>query len=470
MSIDFAHNQSIAEMDLERVLHPATSIADHLKNGPLMIEGGKGVFLRDMDGKEYLDAFAGLWCMNIGYGREEIADAAADAIRRIGFSHTFASQSNEPHVRLADQVLRLFHETAGADHLSKVFFGCSGSDANETNIKIVRHYNNLRGQPKKKKILSRQGAYHGLTTGSASLTGIELYHKAFDLPIDGVLHLSCPHYFRFGEAGETEEQYTDRLIAELEDVIAREGPETVAAFIAEPVIGTGGVLLAPKGYYDRVQKILKAHDILFIADEVITGFGRTGQWFATGTLNLKPDIVTLAKGLTSAYFPVSASVISDDIWQVLKSASPEMGPFAHGYTYSGHPVGAAIGLVNIDIIMRENLVENSGEIGTYLLKTLRARIGDHPFVGEVRGLGLMLAVEYVADKESRKPFAPGTAPQKLVAVKGIENGLFVRPMPFGDVTGFAPPLVLSKAEADEIVDRYAKTLDAVTPELEALGK
>jgi L-2,4-diaminobutyrate transaminase len=371
---------------------------------------------------------------------------------------------------LAERVLGLFHEKAGAPHLSKVFFGSGGSDANDTNYKLVRYYNNLRGKPEKKKFISRLGAYHGLTYAAGSLTGIPVYHKAFDLPVPGVLHTSCPHYFRYATPGETETAFSNRMVAEVEALIAKEGADTIAAFIAEPIMGTGGVLLPPKGYFEKLQKIFDQHDILFIADEVITGFGRTGHWFATGGMKLKPDIVTLAKGITSAYFPVSASVISEKIWAVLKDASPEFGPVMHGFTYSGHPVGGALGLVNIDIMEREGLVQQAAEVGGYLQGLLANRISAHPYVGEVRGMGQMIAVEFVADKTNRRFFGPKTAAHRVVAAKAQEAGVLTRALPFIEVNSFSPPLCMSRTEAEEAVERYGKALDAATPELGRLAE
>ena len=363
----------------------------------------------------------------------------------------------------------LFRSKAGAAHLSKVFFGTSGSDANDTNFKLVRYYNNLRGRPQKKKIISRLGSYHGLTYAAGSLTGIPAFHEAFDLPIDGVFHTSCPHFYRFAENGEDEEAFTDRMIGDLEALIAREGAETIAAFIAEPIMGTGGVFLPPKGYFARVQKVLAENDILFIADEVITGFGRTGAWFATGLFELKPDIVTLAKGITSAYFPLSASLVSEQIWTVLRDASPEMGPLMHGFTYSGHPVGGAVGLANLDIMEREGLVENSAAMGAYLRDCLRDRLADNPFVGDIRGAGLMVAVEFVADRRSRRFFDPQTEPHRVVARKALEEGVLVRALPYADVTSFSPPLCITRADIDEIVECYGRAVDRVMPELRQLA-
>jgi L-2,4-diaminobutyrate transaminase len=462
-------NYSLEEMDRQSLFHPNTSIAQHLKAGPLIVGQGRGVRVVDRGGREYIDCGAGLWCVNIGYGRPEIAEAARKAIEELSYYHLFGSASNEPTIRLADRVLTLLRERAGAGHLSKVFFGCSGSDANDTNVKLVRYYNNLRGRPQKKKIIARLGGYHGLTLAAASLTGIPAYHKAWDLPLEGVVHTGCPHYYRYAEPGESEAAFTDRMIAEVEAVLEREGPDTVAAFIAEPIMGTGGVLLPPTGYFERLQPLLERHDILLVIDEVITGFGRTGEWFATGLYGLRPDIVTLAKGITSAYFPVSASVVGERVWRVLEQASPAAGPVMHGFTYSGHPVGGAVGLANLEIMEREGMVENAARVGPYLRRRLQERVGDHPYVGEVRGVGMINAVEFVADGATRRPFDPANGVHRLVAAKAQDQGLMVRALPFIEVIPFSPPLCMTEAEADEAADRFGQALDAATPELERLA-
>jgi L-2,4-diaminobutyrate transaminase len=467
---DAAQNYSLEEMDRQSFLHPSTSIADHLKNGPTIITGGSGVRLKDRQGRDLIDCGAGLWCVNIGYGRAELGKAAAQAMCDMGYYHTFASYSNEPIIRLADRVLGLFHEKAGARHLSKIFFGTSGSDANDTNFKLVRYYNNLRGRPLKKKVISRLGSYHGLTYAAGSLTGIPAFHKAFDLPIEGVFHTSCPHFYRFAEKAEDEEAFTTRMVHDLEALIAREGAETIAAFIAEPIMGTGGVFVPPKGYFARIQEVLAENDILFIADEVITGFGRTGSWFATGLFELKPDIVTLAKGITSAYFPLSASVISEEIWAVLRDASPEIGPLMHGFTYSGHPVGGAVALANLDIMEGEGLVENSARMGEYLRERLRERLGDNPFVGDLRGAGLMVAVEFVADKKARRFFDPRTQAHRMVARKLLDDGVLVRALPYGEIISFSPPLCITQSEIDEVVERVSRALNRALPELQELAR
>ena len=466
---EITRNFSLEEMDKQSLFHPATSIVDHLKNGPMIVSDGRGTRVKDQRGRDLIDFGAGLWCVNIGYGRTELAEAAKKAVQELSYYHLFGSSSNEAAIRLADRVLTLFREKAGAGHLSKVFFGTSGSDANETNFKLVRYYNNLRGKPEKKKIISRQGAYHGVTFAAGSMTGIAAYHRAFDMPIEGIFHVSCPHYYRYGQAGESEEAFTARLIQEIKDLIEREGADTIAAFIAEPVMGTGGVFLPPTGYFEQLQQVLKENDILFIADEVITGFGRLGSWFGTGYYKLKPDLVTLAKGITSAYFPVSASVISDKIWKVLEAGSPEYGPVMHGFTYSGHPVGAAMGLVNLDIMEREGMVENAATVGSYMLQRLKERIGDNPFVGSVHGAGLMMAVEFVADKKAKRFFDPKATPHRLVSKLALEQGVMTRPLPYVAVNSFSPPLPITKAEVDEGIERYARALKAATPELRELA-
>lgn len=458
-------NYSLSEMDRRSVFHPATPIAAHLKTGPMIATSAKGIRVKDSEGHEYLDFGAGLWCVNIGYGRAELADAAAATMKSLSYFPLFFSSSNEPVIRLADRILTMLREEAGAGHMSKVFFGNSGSDANDTNYKLVRYYNNLRGRPEKKKIISRLGAYHGSTLASASLTGILDYHKAFDLPLGEVRHLSCPHFYRFSETGESEEAFTDRMIAEIEDCIASEGAETVAAFIAEPIMGTGGVIVPPRGYFKKLQAVFDKNDILLIVDEVITGFGRTGHAFGTGLYGLKPDFITLAKGLTSAYFPMSASVVSERVWEVLRDTSPQVGAFMHGFTYSGHPVGGAVAMANLDIVENERMVENAATVGAYFKQGLRDRLKDEPYVGDIRGEGLMIGVEFAADRAKRTFFPTGSYPHRLVQRHAAQRGLMIRALPFGEVTSFSPPLCLTKAEADEGADRFMQAVQGANAEL-----
>jgi len=466
---DVVPNFSLEEMDKLSVFHPVTSIADQQKNGPTIYMKANGVRMADQHGRDLIDFGAGLWCVNVGYGRPEIAEAAAKAMHELSYTHMFGAAANEATIRLADRVLALLRERAGAAHLARVAFGSSGSDANDTAFKLVRYYNNLCGKPQKKKIISRLGGYHGVSYASGSLTGIPAYHTAFDMPVEGVFHADCPHYYRFALPGETEAAFGDRMIDNLASIIRREGGDTIAAFIAEPVMGTGGVLIPPPGYYERVQELLDEHDILFIADEVITGFGRTGQWFATGTYKLRPDIVNMAKGITSAYFPVSATAVSDRIWSVLEEASSRTGAVMHGFTYSGHPVGSAVAMANIDIIERDRLVEKCAESGPYMLERLKQRVGDLPYVGDVRGIGLMIGIEFVADRTSKRAFAAGSNPHRLVARLATEHGVLTRALPYIDVNSFSPPLSVTRAEIDEGVERYGAALEAAIPTLRKLA-
>lgn len=468
--MNYPVNLDLPQMDKMSLFHPLTSIADNLRDGPAIYADASGVRIRNVSGRELIDMGAGLWCVNVGYGRPELADAAAAAMRGLSFQHLFGGAASEVTIRLADRLLTLFREKANAPHMARVFFGTSGSDANDTAFKLVRYYNNLLGRPAKKKIISRIGSYHGVTYASGSLTGIPSYHKAFDLPVDGVLHTSCPHYYGFGQPGESEAAFADRMVADLEALIAREGGETIAAFIAEPVMGTGGVFLPPADYFAKVQAVLARHDILFVIDEVITGFGRTGEWFASGLYNLKPDIVSLAKGLTSAYFPMSASIISDRIWSVLEETSPAMGTFMHGFTFSGHPVASAVAMATLDLMEAEDLVGNAARLGPYLLDALRSRLADHPYVGDVRGVGLMAGVEFVAEKSPRRPFADGRGPHRVIGKKAVEAGVLVRALPFAPVNSFSPPLSITREDIDIAADRYAAAAKAAIPDLEQLSQ
>ncbi|TIU72061.1 MAG: aminotransferase class III-fold pyridoxal phosphate-dependent enzyme [Mesorhizobium sp.] len=456
-------------MDRLSVFHPVTSIADQQKNGPIIYTKAEGARLADHHGNDLIDFGAGLWCVNVGYGRSEIAGAAVNAMQELSYAHMFGTASNEATIRLADRVLSLLRERAGAPHLARVAFGTSGSDANDTAYKLVIYYNNLRGKPRKKKVISRLGGYHGVTYASGSLTGIPAYHVAFDMPIEGVLHAACPHHYRFAEDGEGEQEFCDRMVADLTGIIEREGADTIAAFIAEPVMGTGGVVVPPPEYFAKVQALLDRHDILFIADEVITGFGRTGEWFGTGTFRLKPDIVTMAKGITSAYFPVSATAISDRMWKVFEENSPKTGAVMHGFTYSGHPVGSAVAMANIDIIEREGLVEKCAADGPYMLELLKERLADHPYVGDIRGVGLMMGIEFVADRATRRPFATGANPHRLAAKHATARGVLTRALPYIDVNSFSPPLSISRGDIEEGVDRYTAALDDALPALKNLS-
>ena len=453
-------NDQLAEWDRDHFMHPSTHLAQHARGEApgRVIRTAQGCFITDRDGNRYLDAFAGLYCVNIGYGRQEVADAIADQARELAYYHAYMGTGTEASITLSKMIM-----DRAPDHMSRVYFGLGGSDANETNIKLVWYYNNIRGLPGKKKIISRWRGYHGSGLMSGSLTGLSLFHKKFDLPLDTVLHTTAPYYFRRDDLSLTEAQFTAQCAADLEEMIEREGADTIAAFIAEPMLGTGGIVPPPAGYWEAITPILKRHDILLIADEVITGFGRLGHMFASPAYGLTPDIMTIAKGLTSAYAPLSGSILSEKVWKVLEQGTDEFGPLAHGWTYSAHPIGAAAGIANLKLLDSLGLVGNAGDVGPYLTAQLAQAVGDHRNVGEVRGDGMLSAVELVRDRDNRTYFDPGDkiVPQ-IVAAMG-RRGVIARAMPQGDIIGYAPPLCLSRAEADTVV---AATADSIA---EVLG-
>ena len=452
--------QIAAAQDLDRKthLHPFTSAAAHAEANPKFMVEGDGVFVHDDTGTAYLDAMAGLWCVNAGYGRHEIADAISAQAHRLPYYHTFASMSNEPAARLADRLISL-----SPGRMSKVFFGSSGSDTNDTQVKIVWYYHNVLGKPEKKKIIARQRGYHGSTLAGASMSGMPHMHDPFDLPLDRFIHVDAPHYWRHAPEGLTELEFSALLASNLEECILRNGPETIGAFIAEPVQGAAGVIPPPEGYFEAIVPILRKYDILFIVDEVICGFGRLGKWWGSELFGLEPDLMSTAKGLTSGYVPMSACLISEGIWNVLREGSSKYGPFAHGYTYSGHPVAAAAALANLDIIEGEGLVENAAEVGAYLQKSLREAFADHPLVGEVRGVGLIAGIELVEEKESKKPFDASVGVARRLHELLMDEGLICRPM--FESLGFSPPLVLAIEDVDSIVAMFSSGLEKLTKEL-----
>nr|5KR6_A Chain A, 4-aminobutyrate transaminase [Pseudomonas]5KR6_B Chain B, 4-aminobutyrate transaminase [Pseudomonas] len=452
----------LLEMDRAHFFHPSTHLRDHA-SGELpgrIITGGKGIRIQDSEGREYIDAFAGLYCVNVGYGRTEIADAIYEQAKELAYYHTYVGHSNEPIIELSERIIR---EWAPAG-MSKVYYGMSGSDANETQIKLVWYYNNVLGRPQKKKIISRQRGYHGSGIMTGSLTGLPAFHNHFDLPLEPIRHTTCPHYYR-APAGMSEAEFSRHCADELEKMILAEGPDTVAAFIGEPVMGTGGIVPPPEGYWEAIQAVLNKYDILLIADEVVCGFGRTGSMFGSHHYGMKPDLITVAKGLTSAYAPLSGVIVGEKVWKVLEQGSDQYGPIGHGWTYSGHPICAAAALANLDIIERENLTGNAADTGAYFQQRMRETFGDHPLVGEVRGVGLMAALEFVADKDKRTRFDPSLKVGPRVSAACLEDGMIARAMPHGDILGFAPPLVITRAEVDEIVDIAKQAVDAVADEL-----
>jgi L-2,4-diaminobutyrate transaminase len=451
-------NDQLDAWDREAFLHPSTHFAQHARgeSPTRIVTTGSGVYIEDRDGNRFLDAFAGLYCVNVGYGRQEIAEAIAAQARELAYYHAYVGHGTEASITLAKMVLDRAPKT-----MSKVWFGLSGSDANETNIKLVWYYNNILGRPDKKKIISRGRAYHGSGLMTGSLTGLDVYHKKFDLPFPQVLRTEAPYYLRRPDPAMSEADFVAFCAERLEELIAREGADTIAAFIAEPMLGTGGIVPPPAGYWDAIQPILKQHDILLIVDEVVTGFGRLGAMFATERYGLDADFISIAKGLTSAYAPLSGSIISQKVFDVLARGTDEDGPIGHGWTYSAHPICAAAGVANLKLVDELGLVDNARDTGAYLSQSLKAALGDHAHVGEVRGDGMLAAVEFVEDREARTFFDPAKKIGISVAGALARRAVIARAMPQGDILGFAPPLCLTKSEADEIVGRTTEAVEEV---------
>src|SRR5579872_6137706 len=410
-----------AELDRASTLHPFTQLKDFATGklgDPVVVETGKGMRITDATGKTWIDGFAGLYCVNIGYGRTEIADAIARQAHRLAYYHSYAGHTTDELAILSDRLVRM-----APGKMSKVFYGTSGSDANETQAKLVWYYNNLRGQPKKKKIISRQRGYHGCSVVAASMTGLSFFHDNMDLPIPGILHTGAPHYYWGAEAGETEEDFSRRRAAELEELMVREGPETIGAFIAEPVLGTGGIIPPPAGYWREIQAVLRRYDVLLIADEVICGFGRAGADFGSMLYDIEPDLITVAKGLTSGYAPLSGAIVGERVYAVMEEAADRIGVFSHGYTYSGHPIAAAAANAALDIVEKERLSERARVVGAHFQKRLKERFAQMEIVGEVRGVGLLGAIEFVADRHSKRRFDPQQKVGARISKAARDRGL-----------------------------------------------
>lgn len=454
--IDALRNDDLAAWDRDNLLHPATHTAQFARGEAphRIVTGGDGSFIEDRDGVRLLDGFAGLYCVNVGYGRTKIADAIAKQAQKLAYYHAYAGTASPPAIRLAKMVM-----DRAPNHMARVYFGLSGSDANETNVKLSWHYQILRGKPEKTKIISRWRGYHGSGLVSGSLTGLKGYHERFNLPLHGFLHTETPHYLRRPDADMSEPDYLDWLIAELEAMIAREGPETIAAFIGEPIMGTGGIIPPPPGYWSRVQDVLNRHDILFIADEVVTGFGRLGHWFASwDEFSVQPDIICCAKGLSSGYQPIGAVIFSDRIWEAMQGDRW----YASGFTYAGHPVACAAALKNIEIIEREGLLAHASEVGRYFEARL-AELEDLPLVGDIRGRKLMMCVENVADKATKALLPDDLDVGKRISDAAEARGLMVRPM--GHLNVMSPPLVITPAQVDFVADTLRASIEEVTDKL-----
>ncbi len=437
--------------DVQSLLHPYTNHVKLRETGPVIVDRGKGVRIYDEQGKDYIEAMAGLWCTALGWGEEALVETAARQMRELSYGHLFAGRSHEPAIALAEKLKEVSPFPVG-----KVFFANSGSEANDTQIKLFWYANNAQGKPKAKKIISRIKAYHGVTIASASLTGLPGNHKSFDLPLDFARFADCPHYYRHAEAGESETQFSARMARNLAELIEKEGPETIAAMIAEPVLGAGGVILPPQGYFDAIGRVLDRYGIPLIDDEVITGFGRTGNWFGCGTYGFEPATMTVAKALSSAYLPISAVLISPELCEIVEAESGRIGTFGHGFTYSGHPVAAAVALKTIEIYQERDVVGHVRHVAPRFLARL-ARLEDHPLVGEAKGVGLIAGVEVVADKKTKANFDPAKMVAATIAGFAQDEGVIVRAL-MGDRIALCPPLVIDESEIDELFDRFERAL------------
>jgi 4-aminobutyrate--pyruvate transaminase len=444
---------ALARSDISYQLHSYANAEEHRRQGPCIMERGDGIYVFDTTGKRYIEGMSGLWSVAVGFSEPRLAEAARRQMECLPFYHTFGHKANVPSIRLAEKLIGL---TEG--RMAQAFFVNSGSEANDTIVKMVWYYNNALGRPKKKKIIAREGGYHGVTVAAASLTGLPYLHKDFDLPLPQIRHVRRPHWSHEAQPGESESAFADRLANELEALIQAEGPDTVAAFIGEPIMGAGGVIVPPESYWQKIQAVCRKHDVLVIADEVITGFGRTGQMFASGLFGITPDFMTLSKQITSSYQPLAAVLINQHVASVITHHSGELGTFGHGYTASGHPVATAVALENIAIIEERDLVGNAARCGEILQRRLRA-LTDHPLVGEVRGVGLIGAVELVSDKAARAPFDPPGSMGARVVQQAQENGLILRGVK--DSIAFCPPLIISEKQVGEMADLFARSLDEV---------
>jgi L-2,4-diaminobutyrate transaminase len=460
MNSTLRNDPNLEALDKRYLFHPFTALADHERNGPMVIVRGEGVWLTDNHCNRYIDGMAGLWCVNVGYGRQEIGDAIRDQAVTLPYFHTFSSWSTDKPILLAERIIK-----AAPKGMSKVFFGQSGSDANDTQVKLVWYYNNARGLLQKKKIIARQRGYHGVTVVAASLTGMPALHSGFDLPLPFVRHTTPPYALWEKAPGMSDADFVAKLAKDLEDLIIAEGPDTVGAMIMEPVMGAGGVIVPPKGYYPAIQAVLRKYDVLTIADEVITGFGRMGAMFGSTALELEPDLITIAKGVTSAYVPLSGVIVSEQVWRTIVDGQAKLGAFGHGYTYTAHPIATAAALANLDIIEREGLVAQAAQRGAFMHARLQAAFADHPLVGEIRGRSLIGALEFVASRNPATRFDPALKIAARVVKAALPRGLITRALPHADTISFSPPFIISEDELSMMVDRAKAAVDQVADEL-----
>jgi 4-aminobutyrate--pyruvate transaminase len=454
-----ASPNSAEARDIAYHLHSYTNQRLHQEQGPLVIQKGDGIYVEDLSGKRYIEAMAGLWSVAVGFSEPRLAAAAARQMERLPYYHTFTSKSHGPVIDLAEKLVAM-----APVPMSKAYFTNSGSEANDTVLKLIWYRSNALGEPQRKKVISRHRAYHGVTIASASLTGLPNNHRSFDLPLANIIHVGCPHFWREALAGETEDAFSTRLAAELEQTILSEGPETIAAFIGEPIMGAGGVIVPPQGYWEKIQAVLGKYGILLVADEVICGFGRTGEMFGSQTFAIRPDIMVLSKQLSSSYQPISALLVNDRVFEPVADESNRIGVLGHGFTGSGHPVAAAVSLENLKIIEERDLVGNAREVGARLQKRLRELVG-HELTGEVRGTGLIAAIELVGDKQTKQPWKSSGSLGALVNRHLQDLGVISRNM--GDAIAFSPPLIITEREVDIVVDRLAEAMDRAAAEVRA---
>lgn len=433
------------------LIYPTTNLK---KTEQLTIARGEGVYVYDDKGNQYLEGLAGLWCSALGYGNEELIGAITQQLRTLSYSHMFGGRTHQVGMDLAEKLASMVPVEDA--HL---FLANSGSEANDSHIKMLHYYFNVVGQPEKKKIIALERSYHGVTMASAALTGLPANHTHFDIPVDalGILRADAPHYYRGHLPDESVAEFTARLVANLEQLILCEGPETIAAYIAEPITGASGVIVAPDNYFNEVQRLLKKYDILFWADEVICGFGRTGNDFGSTTMGIQPQLMTLAKQLSSAYIPISAAIIPGTMYEAMVEPSAQVGVFGHGYTYTGHPVACAAALKTLEIMEREQLFAHAARVGAYLQERLR-EFESHPLVGEVRGRGLIAAVEMVRNKATGEGFPDGKL--GMFATQAcLQNGLSLRAVA-GNSMAFCPPLIITSEQIDEMIDKFSRALDS----------
>ncbi|HVJ41194.1 MAG TPA: aminotransferase [Dongiaceae bacterium] len=440
-----------AARDIAHIVHPYTNLDAHRSKGPLIIDRGEGVYVYDEHGQRYLEGMAGLWSTSLGFSEPRLAEAASRQFARLPYSQIFNHRSHKPAIELAETLVKL--APAGLNH---VLFANSGSEANDQAAKLVWYYNNQRGRPAKKKLIGRYHGYHGVTVMAASLTGLSPVHADFDLPIAGVLHTDAPSYYHYGLDGETPESFVNRIINNLETLIQREGPETIGAFFAEPVNGAGGVIVPPAGYFARLQALLRKYDILFVVDEVITGFGRTGDILGSFTFALRPDILTVAKALSSSYLPISAVLLTDEINDALVAGSAKNGAFAHGVTYAAHPVCAAVALETLKIYEERDIVGHVRKVARQFDKRLK-QFADHPLVGNVRGVGLLGGIELARDPAKRQAFDAKFGLGAYVQEQALKHGVIVRGI--RDTIAICPPLIINEDEIDQLFDGISKALD-----------